>query len=118
MARSGPFDRLSVPSGGLLPLEGPPGTEAILICAERWRQPTLAEVAGLLESGKPLPTLPQNYWALFDRERVTLKDSSERSVGKPTGQDPLGQAEARLSQVQDRLRQRFAFVAGLAFPHR
>ena len=71
-----------------MPLQGPPGTEFVLVCARRDKPVTRREIEAILKAGEPLPPLP-------DRVMLRLRSHGvepavppvSRSIGAPVESD-------------------------------
>ncbi|HTU21164.1 MAG TPA: serine/threonine-protein kinase [Gemmataceae bacterium] len=117
-ASAGRFDRLSYPpAGGLLKLSGPPGTELLLVCGNRFTSPQTDEVQALVTADGPWPELPDHTAALLDRDGVEILGERPRGLIIVEG-DPLAKVEARMEQLRRALCGRYDFVAALTYPHR
>jgi tRNA A-37 threonylcarbamoyl transferase component Bud32 len=115
VTRAEPYDRLVYPARGLATLKGPTRTELILVCANRWRKPTRAEVEQALAAAGERPRLPQSVWLALRPDRVEMNPGQKRDP-REIREDPGTRAEDWLDGLRRRLRERFAFVAGLAVP--
>jgi tRNA A-37 threonylcarbamoyl transferase component Bud32/tetratricopeptide (TPR) repeat protein len=113
-------DKLLLP--GVVPLEGSPATELLFLCGSPGPAPGPGEVAALVQplhailaagDGKPL-LLPDNVLLSVQTDKV---DDAHRGRVGAVQADPVLQVAARLEQVRAALRERFAFVAGVAFTH-
>lgn len=101
-----------------IPLAGSPATEVLFLCGSADRAPRKEEVTALLAG------LPPGHKDLLLLDNVLLSFQSDKvddsvllhRVG-PLEKDPLRQVVARLDQVRQKLRQKFPFVAGIAFTH-
>ena len=131
--RQGPHDHLSYPSpdsaDNSVTLEGPPGTEMVLICARPGSKVERREVEEIVPPSVARTTLRDRSALLIGRGRADLEiSSSARSVqrakpGETRGLGKVQESEARAAQEGFRqlavsLEQRFDFVAGAVFPHR
>lgn len=119
-ASSGQFDQFRFPpEGRLVKLSGPPGTELLLVCANRFTSPRSDEIQSLLTAEESLPPLPDLAAVLLDRNRVEVVTSRETPRGFEDDKgDPLAKVEARMERLRRELRRRYDFVAGVAYPHR
>lgn len=118
-ASAGRFDRLSYPAAGrLLKLSGPPGTELLLVCGNRFRSPRAEEVQALLTGDGPWPPLPDSTAVLLDRDAVSVITGEIPRGFETVEGDALAKVEARLEQLRLELNRRYDFVAGVAYPHR
>jgi serine/threonine protein kinase/tetratricopeptide (TPR) repeat protein len=111
--------QLHVP--GLVPLEDSPATEVLILCGGSDRAPLLKEVAALLADlpGKVRGPAPKDSLRLtrvrsFDSDGVD--DPLLARVGAKED-DPEQRVADLLDQVRAKLRQDFAFVAGISFTH-
>jgi len=108
------------PSSPQLPtLSGPPGTEMVLICGQRGKNPTKDDVSQLLGTS-PLPRIPTNSFILLTSETVHshISGSRPRAIDlERTVSDPLAELEAHLETIRKRLAARYDFVAAVVFPH-
>jgi hypothetical protein len=98
-------------------LEGPPGTECVLVCAGVDRPPGADDLAAAVGQG-PLPALPAGELVLLSRDRVV---GTSRGVSAPEADPaagPVREVEERLDKVRLQLRERCDFLAGVAFAHR
>lgn len=98
------------------PLEGPPGTEFILLCGGRWPQASAAALQDLIGSNGAWPKLRNGTWIVFDGTHAEMKTSRPRAPGQPVrGPDPdvLERAEA-LCQA---LVKEYELVVGIGFSH-
>jgi tRNA A-37 threonylcarbamoyl transferase component Bud32 len=102
------------PGRDVVPLEGAPGTEFLLICARSRGEPSAAEVRPLFAGLGRLAGLGPQTYLLLDGESVQAHGI--RGLGAPEPRR-VGDACARLEDVRQQLRERFEFVAGLAIPH-
>ncbi|HLJ93425.1 MAG TPA: serine/threonine-protein kinase [Gemmataceae bacterium] len=97
-------------------LDGPPGTDVVLVCASRSAHTiSEAEMAKLFQAGQPWPALPATVMVAMDRDKIEVQ--RERSLG-PVGEDPIYEVQKRLEQLQRDLRDRCDFIKGIAFAHR
>jgi hypothetical protein len=115
------WDRLRYPAEGAVPIVGPPGTEFILVVANRANKPapTFAEVRAILEErgGRAWPKLEDGTRLLLSRAGV--REESEgggRGAGEPT---PTGisQVRSRLEALREALLAKYDFFWGVALPH-
>jgi predicted Ser/Thr protein kinase len=119
IAPARPFDELLYPDepGAVVPITGKSGTELVLVCARRSTPISRTEVAPEFDSDGPWPVLPA--WALVRLNQDGVDAGRRlRSVGAPVV--PFGsvaEVEERMERLRLKLRDRFEFVAGLAFPH-
>jgi serine/threonine protein kinase len=107
-------DQVLYPAQGVVPLTGPPGTELILICARRSGPVGRAEVETLFADGRPLPPLPRSAVVRWDRDALHLE--FVRGVGTPES-NPIRDLHERLEVIRRETRNRFEFIAGVAFSH-
>jgi hypothetical protein len=126
------YDRLSYPppegADNAVTLEGPAGTELVLVCARPQAKITLAEVEALIPADVAQTSLRERSAILITHGRVDLlnggavlatatKDDDERRLGRLESSDARA-GEESFRQVAQALERRFAFTAGVAFPHR
>jgi tRNA A-37 threonylcarbamoyl transferase component Bud32 len=109
------LDQLVYPQGGVVSLQGPPGTELVLVCAHRSQVPRREHVANLLDAGRPWPKLPAQVVILLDRDKVDLK--VPRGLGAESEATAVSQVQERLEELRVRLREHFDYFAGVAFSH-
>jgi hypothetical protein len=130
--RRGDCDRLSYPPAegpdNAVTLEGPPGTEVVLVCARPGSKADRREVEALVPPSVARTSLQARSALLIGLGRVELqfnKPVHPRAWAGPDETRGLGglqQSEARAAQERFRqiaqaLEHRFAFVAGAVFPH-
>ncbi|MEQ8788705.1 MAG: serine/threonine-protein kinase [Pirellulaceae bacterium] len=110
--------------GRKIGLDAAGGTEFVLVCASVEATPQLASLressAEFLATG-PLPPLPNDIL-------VVMRHGAVASQSSATGQTPRGFTppaksnaaivEDRLEQLRVKLRSKYPFVTGIAFPHR
>ena len=72
----GSSDQLLYPEKGVVPLIGQPGTELVLICANRSGPVRRADVEPLFTGGRPLPQLPEWAMVRLNREEVRIEGSA------------------------------------------
>lgn len=96
----------------VLPLDGPPGTCVVLVCAREGRPPTLEEVADNFDQ-KPWPEIPGKTVVVMNPDKTVPRGDVLRGPGT---YDPVGDVEDRVDKIRVRLRDKFDFVAGVAFP--
>jgi hypothetical protein len=113
-------DTLRYPPPGprdVVHLQGPPGTEFVLVCAGRDRPVTRGEVAALLGPGQPLPPLPDRVSLRLGPDGVEPSGPAGlRSISGPA-ESHLSAAMGPLRTLQRGLRAEASFLAGVAFPH-
>jgi serine/threonine protein kinase len=97
----------------VVPVEDPPGTELLLICARPHGEVAADEVRQLFAGVGRLPHLGPRTFLVLDGESVV---AGSRGIGAPEPSQ-VGDARARLEPIRHKLRERFDFVAGLAIPH-
>jgi predicted Ser/Thr protein kinase len=102
------------PEQGVARFEGAPGTELVVVCANRRRQAPSAEAATALADLGRLPELPENVRFRIGREGTRLL--SDRGLGRVEA-DQLEAIRGKLERLRNRLRARFDIVEGLALPH-
>jgi hypothetical protein len=112
------WDRLRYPAEGAVPIIGPPGTEFILVVANRAKKPApkFAEVRTILE-GRGWPKLEDGTRLLLSRAGVSMgSEGDERGHGEPT---PTGisQVRSRLEAVREALLAKYDYFWGVALPH-
>jgi hypothetical protein len=113
-------DSLRYPPAGandVVRLQGPPGTEFVLVCARRDRPVLRQEIESLLGAGRPLATLPDRVIVRLRPDGVEpAGPSGMRSISDPVASN-LSAALSPLRQLQHRLRAETSFLSGVAFPH-
>jgi eukaryotic-like serine/threonine-protein kinase len=113
-------DALRYPPSGandVVRLQGPPGTELVLVCARRDQPVARQEIEALLGAGRPLPTLPDRVILRLGPDGVEASGPSGlRSISDPVESD-LSAALGRLRMLQSKLRAETSFLSGIAFPH-
>ena len=113
-------DSLRYPPSGandLVRLQGPPGTEFVLVCARRDKPVTRQEIEALLGAGRWLPALPEKVILLMRSDGVEpTGPSGLRSISGPVASD-LSSALSPLRILQSKLRSETSFLSGIAFPH-
>ena len=131
--KRGSFDRLSYPppecANNSVTLEGPPGTELILVCARPGPRVERLEVAAMIPPDSSLTPLQDRSEIFIGHDRVKLLNASHSSVQAKVG-DPritrgggrlqaseAREAEERFQQIANELGRRFPFSAGVVFPH-
>lgn len=101
------------PQGLATKLEGPPGTEVLLVCARRSGRIDAAEIREMF-ADRAWPQLPIHALLTLDRRQVRLLGA--RAPGQLTDRPNSGiveQAEA----LRSRLAARLDLVTAVAFPH-
>jgi hypothetical protein len=131
--RLGQYDRLSYPAPegphNSVTLEGPPGTEMVLVCARPGAKVERREVEALVPPSTARVVLQDRSALLIGCGRVDLEvNGPAPSDGAPEPEDTRGlgahqasearTAQERFRQIAQALDQRFAFVAGAVFPHK
>ncbi len=113
-------DTLRYPAPGVndvVRLQGPPGTEALLVCGRRDRPVTQTEIAKLLGAAGSLPALPDQVMVVIRSDGVEPSGrSGSRSLTAPEPSH-LSAALAPLRALQSGLRSESSFLSGIAFPH-
>jgi tRNA A-37 threonylcarbamoyl transferase component Bud32 len=109
-----PWDRLAYPASGVVPLEDPPGTEFLLVCARRSGPVGRGEVAALWGQGGPWPALPARVRVELSRDRVEAV--GPRGAGAAE-ENPTSTVADRLDRLREALRDRCDYVTGVAFAH-
>jgi hypothetical protein len=128
--RQGRYDRLSYPppedSNNSVTLEGPVGTEMLLVCARPGSKIGLPEIAALIPASATQTTLGGRSALLIGRGRVEVATNSRgpspgttatggtRGLGNPQASDARD-AKEKFQQIAKTLDRRFAFVAGAVF---
>jgi hypothetical protein len=102
------------PERGVVPVEGPPGTELVVVCANRWGQARPVEAAAALADLGRLPELPENVRFQISRQRTRIV--ADRGLG-PLESDQLDVIRERIERLRIRLRNRFDLVEGLVVSH-
>src|SRR5262249_2428643 len=97
------------------PLQGPPGTEFVLVCANRWRAPRRADVEKLLEAGRPWPALPPQALLFLNRDTVEVK--VQRGVGNEPEANAVSRVQERVDHLRAQLSDQVEFFVGVAFSH-
>lgn len=116
-APAGRLDHLSYPPPErLLTLTGPPGTELLLVCANRYGSPRADDVQALVTKDGPWPALPDHVAVLLDRDGVEVIAEKMRGYDIVEG-DALAKVKARMEQLRQELCRRYDFIAGVAYPH-
>jgi serine/threonine protein kinase len=108
-------DRWIYPADGVAPLEGPPGTELVLVCASRGAPVSRDELAGALGMGKPLPALPPDVSIVLNREGVQIRKVRGLGEAEPSESTAIRDT---LDRLRLKLRDRYILFEGLAFFHR
>jgi tRNA A-37 threonylcarbamoyl transferase component Bud32 len=108
-------DIVVYPAMGRAPLIGAPGTELVVVCARRSGTIQTEEAAGLIATVPQLPNLPSKIG-------VRLSRSSTELLGDrgPLGNPELDSVDAvcdALERLRRRLREKYDFIEGIAFPH-
>jgi predicted Ser/Thr protein kinase len=131
--RLGQHDRLSYPPpkgpDNSVTLEGPPGTEMVLVCARRGAKVERGEIEALVPASAARMVLRGRSVLLFGTGQMALHVDGPVPTDAPAEPDDirglgtLQQSEARTAQecfqqIAESLRGRFDFVAGAVFPHR
>jgi hypothetical protein len=111
---AGAQDQLVYPPKGVVPLNGPPGTEVVLICARRSGRVGQMEVEKLFTSGYPLPQLPRQAVVRWDQDDLRVELS--RGVGAPEA-SPIKDVQECFEKIHGTSRKQFDFVAGVSFRH-
>jgi len=113
-------DSLRYPPSGandVVRLQGPPGTELVLVCARRDQPVARQEIEALLGAGRPLPTLPDRVILRLGPDGVEASGPSGlRSISAPV-ESNLSSALSPLRVLQRKLRAGTSFLSGIAFPH-
>jgi hypothetical protein len=102
------------PEQGVARFEGPPGTELVVVCANRSGPAPSVEAATALADLGRLSELPENVRFQIGREGTRLL--ADRGLG-PVEADQLEAIRGRLERLRIRLLDRFDIVEGLAVPH-
>jgi hypothetical protein len=111
VAPAGEFDRLSFPAR----LEGPPGTELLLVCASRTHTPVVENVASIF-AGEHWPPLPDRIVVRMDPDRVQV-ERDRGHLERRTALDATEKVEASLEKLRQRLKEHFDFFVGVAYLH-
>ncbi len=109
---AGRFDRLTYPAR----LEGPAGTEFLLVCARRSPRPAREELETLFAGEPAWPQLPDKVVVWMDRDQVQVEGT--RSIERRATRDATDAIETRLQKLQLQLRDRYEFYIGVAYAHR
>jgi hypothetical protein len=116
-------DVLSYPRpGDVIELAGVPGTEFIMVSAGSIDR---TDLETLLNVGHPWPSLPERTVIRLNRDRVEPEGRAKAMAGGMTGDrgpgavgpGALAGVHAPLERFRLGLRDRVAFLAGVAFPH-
>jgi serine/threonine protein kinase len=114
-----PGDVLSYPSGAseFKWLEGPAGTEAVLVCWHRSGNLTVDELRTMWGIGETWPKLPKESVLHVDNQGVKDVQPS-RSLGRSVyHSDPVGDVQVALDRLRLKLSNRVDFLDGIAFAH-
>ncbi len=111
--------RTSPTSDEAYPLQGPPGTELILLCADRSTQPTVAQITALTSEGFPWPKIADVSMIQWGQDETRFAGPYQsgplRSPGEPA---PVQRAALdRTEALRQALSAQFEIVRGVAFPH-
>ena len=123
ITRHGRLDRLSYPPSDAVTVEGPPGTEFILVCARRGSPPGRNEIAALLPVDTAWPSLPLPAVVWLEGENLALNDAphdgTSGSTRGPGAWQPSAVRDAinPIAEAHERLCSKFAYVVGAAFAH-
>jgi hypothetical protein len=115
MTRGPARDHFVFPSEGAVPLEGPPGTELILIYAGTSSPLQPKELEHLLSNCRPLPAIPEQSRVVLDRTGSELRIRRKLGVPQPSAARDV---ERWFKSLREKLGTRSDFVAGVAFPRR
>ncbi len=100
-----------------VPLEGPAGTEMILLCGRRAGPVGTGQLRQLWPNSNPLAQLPDLAVLRVGPQGVTV-DQRGRALGDPVDRpDPEQAVRRRLLELQDVLEQQMDFYAAVAFSH-
>ncbi len=102
------------PEQGVVPVEGPPGTELVVVCANRWGQTLPVEAAAALADLGRLPELPENV--RFQISRQGTRVLADRGLGALES-DQLDVIKGRIERLRIRLLNQFDLVEGLVISH-
>jgi predicted Ser/Thr protein kinase len=102
------------PEQGVVPVEGPPGTELVVVCANRWGQARAVEAAAALSELGRLPDLPENV--RFQISRQGTRILADRGLGTVES-DQLEAIKGRIERLRIRLLNQFDLVEGLVVSH-
>jgi hypothetical protein len=102
------------PDQGVARFEGPPGTELVVVCANRWGQARQVEAAAALADLGRLPELPENVRFQISREGTRLL--ADRGLGR-LETDRLDVIKGRIEHLRTRLLDKFDVVEGLVVSH-
>lgn len=88
-----------------VPLEGPPGTEIVLVCCSDQEPPTTDSIRSFWEDN-PLAPLPgESVWRMTPQ--AVIPEQTARSFGPPVvREDPQSSLQRRLLELQQKLLQR------------
>lgn len=101
-----------------VPLEGPEGTELLLVCGRRSGRVGVDEVRAAWGQEGRWPALPGLTILRMQPDRVVVEQSG-KGLGAPKDRpDPEAEVRRRLDELRRRLHDRFEYVEGLAFAHR
>ncbi|MBY0526401.1 MAG: protein kinase [Gemmataceae bacterium] len=113
---AGEFDQVTYPKAdGLAQLNGPPGTEFLLVVASRHRL-RVSDVGVYFADAGAWPALPDDMLVRVDLDGVAA-EKGLRGVGVTRG-DSLSGVEARLQKLQGQLKGAgYEYFIGVAYPH-
>ncbi len=112
---SKPVDLLSFPAPPKsIQLDGSPGTELILVCAGQGSPVARADIERSLGVGRPWPALSPRTLLRLGRDGLELRGTRGPGV---VGPGPLAGIHDSADRLRRDLRDRAAFLAGVAFPH-
>ncbi|HLJ97258.1 MAG TPA: serine/threonine-protein kinase [Gemmataceae bacterium] len=112
----GSLDQFEYPRGGLVPVDGSPGTEVVLVCAGRGAAPRLEDLEKLFDQGHPWPRLPAQALVLLNRYTVEIKGA--RGVRDQPEAVAVTAVQDRMEQLRLKLAGKYEFWTGIAFSHR
>jgi tRNA A-37 threonylcarbamoyl transferase component Bud32 len=116
----GKFAHLVFPAkiDNAVPLIGKPGTEMILVCAQRGGVPDAPKIAAFLSLSDLRLSVPLQSWLSITNDAVEIHGRHDRGAGAPelltTG---LVKAQKDVESLRQRFRSSFDFVCGVAFNH-
>jgi hypothetical protein len=105
-------------AGKSVPLEGPAGTEVVLVCGRRDRPVSLEELRGVWGEAGRWPELAGQTLLGLERDRVVVVAGGRGFGAAQDRADPEGEVRRRLETLREALRGRFDWFEGLAFGHR
>ena len=105
------------------PIDGPAGTDFVLVCGKTSGPASLEEIQSLWDSTQnKWPALPERSVLRLQFDQVREEGEKSRDLNFRPGRgepqpDPEGDVKRRLEELGRQLRGRFDYVEGLAFSH-